>query len=140
MKRNKIDYGIDLGTTNSAISRIENGVSKTLEIDNSKTLPSVVWFNRKDGHEVGVRAKNKYDSFKEFKRTVVKSLDENNPHKLSDGRDITPEFLSSIVLSELKKRVFDEVFKSVVVTVPAMFEIGQTEATKRWPKWLVLIK
>jgi molecular chaperone DnaK len=135
MKRNKIDYGIDLGTTNSAISRIENGVSKILEIENSKTLPSVVWFNRKDGHEVGVIAKNKYDSFKEFKRRMGrKNLDENNPHKLSDGRDITPEFLSSIVLSELKKRVFDEVFKSVVVTVPAMFEIGQTEATKRSAK------
>ena len=33
MKKKQIDYGIDLGTTNSAISRIENGVSKTLEID-----------------------------------------------------------------------------------------------------------
>ena len=34
MGRLKIDYGIDLGTTNSAISRIEKGVSKILEIEN----------------------------------------------------------------------------------------------------------
>ena len=39
MGRLKIEYGIDLGTTNSAIARMENGVSNIIEIDNSKTVP-----------------------------------------------------------------------------------------------------
>ena len=46
MARTKVDYGIDLGTTNSAISRIENGeavIKKSL--DNQKdTSPSCVAF------------------------------------------------------------------------------------------------
>ena len=40
MARQKIEYGIDLGTTNSGIARMEQGVSTILEIDNSKTVPS----------------------------------------------------------------------------------------------------
>ena len=43
MARLKIDYGIDLGTTNSGIARIEEGKSNMLEIDRSKTVPSAVY-------------------------------------------------------------------------------------------------
>ena len=42
MARLKIEYGIDLGTTNSGIARMESGVSNMLEIDRSKTIPSAV--------------------------------------------------------------------------------------------------
>ena len=43
MARTKIDYGIDLGTTNSAISRIENGEAVIKKTDTLKdTLPSCV--------------------------------------------------------------------------------------------------
>lgn len=46
MARNKIDYGIDLGTTNSAIARMENGepVIKKTRSPQSDTLPSCVYF------------------------------------------------------------------------------------------------
>ena len=49
MARTKIDYGIDLGTTNSAISRIENGEIKIIKsLDTQKdTSPSCVAFNKK---------------------------------------------------------------------------------------------
>jgi len=44
--RNKIDYGIDLGTTNSAIARMENGKPKVIQTDTNKdTLPSCVAIN-----------------------------------------------------------------------------------------------
>ena len=39
--RNKIDYGIDLGTTNSAIARMENGVPTIIKSETLKdTVPS----------------------------------------------------------------------------------------------------
>ncbi len=44
--RNKIDYGIDLGTTNSAIARMENGKPKVIQTDIQKdTMPSCVAIN-----------------------------------------------------------------------------------------------
>lgn len=134
MARLKIDYGIDLGTTNSGIARIEGGESNMLEIDRSKTVPSAVWYDRRDNPKVGIQALG-HDSFLEFKRDMGKEkLSDNQDIKRQDGSLITPETLSSEVLKKLSERVNDEVFKSVAVTVPAMFEIGQIEATKRAAK------
>jgi molecular chaperone DnaK len=46
--RNKIDYGIDLGTTNSTIARMENGAPAIKKSDTLKdTVPSCVHFNKK---------------------------------------------------------------------------------------------
>ena len=48
MARNKIDYGIDLGTTNSAISRMEKGEPVAIKTDVLKdTMPSCVSVNKK---------------------------------------------------------------------------------------------
>lgn len=136
MGRLKIDYGIDLGTTNSAISRIEKGVSKILEIENSKTVPSIVLYDRKGRVQVGIKAKNNpNDAFFEMKREMGKKFLEKNPDaKTQNGEPITPETLSSEVLKKLAERVNDEVFKSVVITVPALFSAGSTDATKRAAK------
>ncbi|MDC1025008.1 Hsp70 family protein [Flavobacteriales bacterium] len=135
MARLKIDYGIDLGTTNSAVARIENGVSNILEIDNSKTLPSAVLYDRKGRVRVGITAKSNKDSFVEMKRDMGFDELKNDPDaKTSDGEKITPETLSAEVLKKLSERVNDEVFKSVVITVPALFEAGAVEATKRAAK------
>lgn len=47
MARIKIDYGIDLGTTNSAIARMENGESVIKQTKNlMDTLPSCVYFSK----------------------------------------------------------------------------------------------
>ncbi len=136
MGRLKIDYGIDLGTTNSAISRIEKGVSKILEIENSKTVPSVVLYDRKGRVKVGIDAKNNpNDAFFEMKRDMGRKVLEKKPDaKTQNGEPITPETLSSEVLKKLAERVNDEVFKSVVITVPALFSAGSIDATKRAAK------
>jgi molecular chaperone DnaK len=48
MSRTKIDYGIDLGTTNSAIARMENGEPTIKKTDTLKdTMPSCIGFNKK---------------------------------------------------------------------------------------------
>lgn len=133
MARLKIEYGIDLGTTNSGIARMENGVSTILEIDRSKTIPSAVYYDR-GRVKVGIAA-IALDSYVEFKRDMGKEFLTNNPEaKKQDGTPITPETLSCEILKKLSERVNDEIFKSVVVTVPAMFEVGQIESTKRAAK------
>jgi molecular chaperone DnaK len=85
--RNKIDYGIDLGTTNSAIARMENGVPTIKKSDTLKdTIPSCVHYSRRQDILVGDTAfnvmksdsaralktfeKGKANSFIEFKRTM----------------------------------------------------------------------
>jgi len=52
--RTKIDYGIDLGTTNSAIARMQNGAPVIIKSDKQKdTMPSCVHFTRKKDILVG---------------------------------------------------------------------------------------
>lgn len=148
MARNKIDYGIDLGTTNSAICRMEKGVPviKKIEVTDD-IMPSCIYFNRKASLVVG---KNAYNSMKmdkksatktwkagasnayvEFKRTMGtnKTYHSSNCEKAGIKADLTSEGLSAEVLKELKKYVADENVKSVVITVPAKFEAAQKKAT-----------
>ena len=48
MARLKIDYGIDLGTTNSAIARMDNGKPNIQKIEvQYDTMPSCIFFNAK---------------------------------------------------------------------------------------------
>ena len=55
MKRTNIDYGIDLGTTNSAIARMDAGNAKIIKSDGSQkdTTPSCVAVNRSGAILVG---------------------------------------------------------------------------------------
>jgi molecular chaperone DnaK len=150
MARHKIDYGIDLGTTNSAIARMENGepiIKKTRQ--QNDTLPSCVYFAQdKRGQQsvrVGFKAKNSIASdyiealkkgnqvetfgYLEFKREMGRDTIFHNSHMKKDG--YTPVDLSSEVLKELKSVINDEDVKSIVVTVPAKFNVNQDTATKK---------
>lgn len=141
--RNKIDYGIDLGTTNSAIARMENGQPKVIQTDfNKDTLPSCISVNLRKNLIYGDAAynanitdklrllktfgKDNSNSFLEFKRTMGKDI---KYHSSLLDRDFTSEELSSEVLKKLKSFVTDEQIKSIVITVPAMFTMAQNEAT-----------
>jgi molecular chaperone DnaK len=148
MARTKIDYGIDLGTTNSAISRMENGEPVIKKTDTLKdTMPSCVYINKKKAIQVGDSAYNAMkrdklkamkgfdadasNSFIEFKRTMGtdKKYNSSNIEKM-----LSSEELSAEVLKTLRSYVSDETFKSVVVTVPAKFTINQKDATVRAAK------
>lgn len=143
MARVKIDYGIDLGTTNSSICRMEKGEPVVIKTDTLKdTLPSCVSINKRGSIRVGDAAFNSLKSDKrkasktgdvkdsntyiEFKRTMGT---DTKYHSSNVGRDFTSEELSSEVLKTLKSFVTDEVFHSVVITVPAKFTVGQKTAT-----------
>lgn len=71
MTRIKIDYGIDLGTTNSAISRMEQGEPVVIKTDVLKdTMPSCVSINKKGSMKAGDGA---YNTMKSDKRRATKS-------------------------------------------------------------------
>jgi molecular chaperone DnaK len=146
--RNKIDYGIDLGTTNSAIARMENGVPTIKKSDTLKdTVPSCIHFNKRQDILVGDTAFNvlKNDNsralktfekgitntFIEFKRTMgtTHSYDCSNMKK-----SFSSEELSSEILIKLKSFVQDENISSIVITVPAKFLNPQNEATMQAAK------
>ena len=141
--RNKIDYGIDLGTTNSAIARMENGKPKVIQTDIQKdTMPSCVAINPRKNIIVGDAAysanikdklrllktfgKDDSNSFLEFKRTMGKDI---KCHSSLLDKEFSSEELSAEVLKKLKSFITDEQIKSIVITVPAMFTLAQNEAT-----------
>ena len=145
MARTKIDYGIDLGTTNSAIARMKNGVPKIMKSDTLKdTIPSCVFFNKKKSISVGDGAfnSNKRDklaalkttgkvnsnAFIEFKRTM--GTDKKYPSSHME-KDYTSEDLSSEVLKKLKSFISDENVSSSIITVPAKFNTSQIDATQK---------
>lgn len=127
MGRIKIDYGIDLGTTNSALARMENGEVVVREIDASRIVPSCVYIDQKGRSRAGIQALNKSPNFLEFKRKMGQEVS----FETLAGDNVTPEQLSAELLKKLSAEVVDEVFKSVVITVPAAFELPQVNATKR---------
>lgn len=134
MSRQKIDYGIDLGTTNSAIARADNGEIRIFEIEPYKKtiMPSCVHFTKSGQIYVGEQAYNKlHDSentFYEFKRNMGTDYTDISPNT---DKSYKPEELSAEVLKALKISVMDEEFSSSVITVPAGFEQVQCEATRR---------
>ncbi|MCB0538020.1 MAG: Hsp70 family protein [Bacteroidetes bacterium] len=132
---NAINFGIDLGTTNSAITKFIKGdvivFNNPLDFGRS-TLPSVVYY-KKDKIIVGNKAKEYLERDPKnvvglFKRKMgtaesfkIKSLNESK----------TPIELSAQVLKELKTFVnTGDNLDSVVITIPASFDSIQSNATK----------
>ena len=132
---NTINFGIDLGTTNSAITKFVKGevivFNNPLDYGRA-TLPSVVAY-RKDRIIVGSGAKKYLEKDPKnvigaFKRKMgtsesykIKSLNESK----------TPIDLSAQVIKELKTFVnTDENIDSTVITIPASFDLIQSNATK----------
>lgn len=130
-----INYGIDLGTTNSAIAYYEDGQVTIFKnpVTLKETIPSVVAFK---GERIVVGEKalellsKKPDSvFGVFKRKMGTSdkyfLD-------SQQRFISPVELSSVVIKELKNFIHTgNTPKSIVITIPAAFDTVQSNATKQ---------
>ena len=133
----KIKYGIDLGTTNSAISHVTDGNSVILKnaATGSDTTPSCVAFTPRKAVKIGLDAinyssdaRNRPNSFIEFKRTMGT---EKKYYSSNMERDYSSEELSSEVLKYLKSFTQDDKFKSVVITIPANFSVNQESATKK---------
>jgi len=132
-----IDFGIDLGTTNSSIALCRDGDVKVFQTtDLMNVVPSVVYVSKSGRMLVGKRA---YDAWvadpdntqAEFKRWMGFSDRLNFP---ASGKSLSAEELSAEVLKLLRgdaERQSGEKINSAVITVPAAFGGLQCEATGR---------
>ncbi len=152
MASNKIIYGIDLGTTNSAIARFEKGKTVIKKSPyQGDTTPSCVYITPKAQFIVGQRAftqlgkdtllansKSDYkrNTFIEFKRIMGtnETLYSSNLEKNGIDPALTPEQLSAEVLKTLRSYIQDDDVKEAVITVPALFNNNQKDATKKAAK------
>ena len=89
MARQKIDYGIDLGTTNSAIAKMDNGeitIIKSDEATQTDTTPSCVHINKKQVLFVGQKA------FNQLSADAIKAFKDFQANQKSEGRNTFIEF------------------------------------------------
>ena len=137
MTTQTIDYGIDLGTTNSAIAKFDAGSVEVFKnpTGQKETLPSVVGF-RKDRILIG-------DKAREYLSIDPRSVVGGFKRKMGTAETLqieslasskTPVELSAFVLKELRSFVEShngEVITSAVITIPASFDTAQSNATKQ---------
>ena len=139
--RGNMRYGIDLGTTNSAICRMEKGEPAIIKSDTLKdTMPSCVSVNKKGNIRVGDSAYNTMKCDKRHAAFVkqpqntffgfVRKLGLGTKYYCPNaGRDFSAGELSAEVLKALKSFVFDEQVNAAVVTVPAKITASRRKAT-----------
>ena len=150
--------GIDLGTTNSCVAVLENGVAKVIEnSEGARTTPSIIAFTNDDEVLVGQSAKRqavtnpKNTLFaikrligRRFKDDVVQKDIKMVPYNIVEasngdawvdvnGKKMAAPEISARVLMKLKKDAeayLGEEVKEAVITVPAYFNDSQRQATK----------
>ncbi|WP_394809688.1 molecular chaperone DnaK [Nitrosomonas sp.] len=150
--------GIDLGTTNSCVSVMENGKPKVIEnLEGTRTTPSIVAYTEDNEVLVGASAKrqaitNPKNTLFAVKRLIGRRFDEDMVQKdikmvpyniiKADnndawvevrGKKIAPPEVSAQVLIKMKKTAEDylgEPVTEAVITVPAYFNDSQRQATK----------
>lgn len=127
-----IIIGIDLGTTNSCVSVMENGKPKILETPEGKrTIPSVVAY-KGDEIIVGEVAKRQMVTNKNTVHSIKRLMGTKKTVDI-DGKKYTPEQISAQILSYIKKCAEEKLGKSItkaVITVPAYFNDAERQATK----------
>ena len=149
--------GIDLGTTNSCVAVVENGIPKVIEnSEGARTTPSIVAYSN-DEVLVGASAKrqsvtNPTNTIYAAKRLIGRKFKEEAvqkdidlmPYKIMEasngdawveasGKELAPPQISAEVLRKMKKTAEDylgETVTQAVITVPAYFNDSQRQATK----------
>ena len=151
--------GIDLGTTTSEVSVMENGQATVIQnSEGGRITPSIVGFTSKGERIVGQSAKNQAitnpkNTVYEVKRLIgkrygdlqdelsrvpygIKQKGENVVVTVTDNgqeKEYTPQEISAFILQKMKKTAEDylgETVTDAVITVPAYFNDAQRQATK----------
>jgi molecular chaperone DnaK len=147
--------GIDLGTTNSCVSVMEGGEPVVIQnAEGTRTTPSVIGFAKNGDRLVGQPAKrqavtNPQKTIFSIKRFMGRKFSEvaselrevpynviNGPGEVCrvkiDDKEFTPQELSAMILTKMKKTAEDYLGQEVteaVITVPAYFNDSQRKAT-----------
>jgi len=150
--------GIDLGTTNSCVSVMENGKAKVIEnAEGARTTPSIIAYANDGEILVGQSAKrqavtNPHNTLYAVKRLIGRKFDEEVvqkdikmvPYKIAkadngdawvevNGNKMSAPQISAEVLKKMKKTAEDylgEAVTEAVITGPAYFNDSQRQATK----------
>jgi molecular chaperone DnaK len=132
----EIILGIDLGTTNSVVSYMqEDGKWKVIpNPEGPNTTPSVVSF-KPDGEEiVGFAAKRQLLTNPDTIASIKRKMGTNEKVHISClNKDFTPQEISAKILAYMKKYAEDNLGQKIekaVITVPAYFNDAQRQATK----------
>jgi molecular chaperone DnaK len=126
--------GIDLGTTNSAVSVLEGGEPTVIaNAEGFRTTPSIVAFT-KDG-EILVGETAKRQAVTNVDRTIasVKRHMGTDWTFAVDDKKYTPQEISARILAKLKRDAetyLGEAVTDAVITVPAYFNDAERQATK----------
>jgi len=152
----KLAVGIDLGTTNSLVATVRNGVAETLaNADGEHILPSVVHYAKSTAPLVGTEAAAKanqdpYNTIQSVKRLMGRSAadalqlgeqlpyefvesDTGMPYLRTSAGDLSPVQISADILKTLNRRAQESLggeLEGAVITVPAYFDDAQRQATK----------
>src|SRR5262245_60864189 len=105
MTRATIDFGIDLGTTNSTIAVFAGVTAEVIRNnEDAESTPSAVFIDRKGGLFVGRIARQRLESDPENAKSEFKLQmgKESSVEFVQSGRRLTPEQLSAEVLKSLK--------------------------------------
>ena len=151
--------GIDLGTTNSCVSVMENGEPVVIQnSEGGRTTPSIVGFTSQGDRIVGASAKrqmvtNPKNTIYSVKRLIGHRFSELQgeaaklPYTVIDNgadcrvevedngskKQYSPQEISAFILQKMKKTAEDYLGAEVtdaVITVPAYFNDSQRQATK----------
>ena len=125
-------YGIDLGTTCSAIGLVQGGIPRVIRIEGEELLPSVVLFPREGAPLVGQPALNALPL--EPERGVLSSkrlMGTEHRYHLGD-QELTPVDVAARVLRALVEAAAAEgpPPERAVITVPAWFTQAQRADTR----------
>ena len=129
-------FGIDLGTTNSCVARIDDAGRAVIiksALGEDKT-PSAVYFESPRHAVVGRTARNAALVAPELVAQLVKRDMGQGTTYAFHGQEHTPEMISALILKELARGVEEnsgQLVKDVVITVPADFGVAEREATRR---------
>ena len=148
--------GVDLGSTLSEVAVMEGGQATVLvNEEGHRTTPSVISFTKDGERKVGAAAKRQaitnpkgtvnlikrfmggtYDEVKDNITHIQYDVINKNgyPRIVINDKEYTPEELSAMIISKMKKIAEDYLQEEVtdaVITVPAYFNDAQREATKK---------
>src|SRR5829696_6724489 len=127
--------GIDLGTTNSAVSVLEGGEPSIIaNAEGGRTTPSVVAFSKNGEVLVGEVAKRQaVTNVDRTIRSVKRHMGTGWRSPEIDGKTYTAQEISARILQKLKRDAesyLGETVTDAVITVPAYFDDAERQATK----------
>lgn len=126
--------GIDLGTTNSCVSVVENDMPVIVPSSTgAMTTPSIVAFTKNGERLVGEAARRQAVTNPDRTISSVKRHMGQEWSARIDGKDYKPQTISAMILMQLKKdaeEFLGEPVSEAVITVPAYFNDIQRQATK----------